>query len=358
MNVRRIVLLVAKELVRGPRNFMLVFAIVMPVVLTLLISLLFGSILTGQARLGLFSEGISRVPALARANNSVRVVEYGSESALRTAVAEGVVDAGLAIPAGFDAALQSDQTPTLTVLIWGQSLLRDRATVATALISFVRTIAGDEIPVILESITLGEGGGIPWEERLFPFIVLMTVAIGGVMVPATALVEEKQRRTLSALVVTPTTLADVFAAKAVLGVLISMITAVIILSLNSAFGRQPFLLLLSLLLGAIFSAQLGLILGALTNDVNTLFTTIKAIGLLLYAPALIYIFPQIPSWVGRIFPTYYVMQPIVEITQQGGSWREVAPELTILGGLILLAGVVVAALLRRAPEGSGRLSPA
>ena len=45
---------------------------------------------------------------------------------------------------------------------------------------------------------------------------------------------------------------------------------------------------------------------------------VKAVGLLLYAPIIDYLFPQRPQWISKIFPTYYIIQPVAEINQQGG----------------------------------------
>ncbi len=42
-------------------------------------------------------------------------------------------------------------------------------------------------------------------------------------------------------------------------------------------------------------------------------------------------FHEIPQWIGRIFPTlFYLIQPVTEITQQGGTRADVAPELAVM----------------------------
>jgi len=58
-------------------------------------------------------------------------------------------------------------------------------------------------------------------------------------------------------------------------------------------------------------------------------------------------FPQIPQWIGKLFPTYYLLQPIIEISQGGVGWSNVATNVLILVGLdLILVGVVVLALKR------------
>jgi ABC-2 type transport system permease protein len=88
----------------------------------------------------------------------------------------------------------------------------------------------------------------------------------------------------------------------------------------------------------------------MVKDINTLFATIKSLGIFLYAPGFVYIFPDLPQWIGRIFPTYYIIQPVLEVSQNNAGLAEVAPELGILIGLILLSSVLLAALAQRQTE--------
>jgi ABC-2 type transport system permease protein len=102
-----------------------------------------------------------------------------------------------------------------------------------------------------------------------------------------------------------------------------------------------------LALGALMAATFGVLLGALIKDINTLFAIIKAIGILLYAPAFIYIFPGIPQWVGKLFPTYYMIGPIMDISQHDATWSQIAGDIYILIGMIIALIAVVAVIARR-----------
>ncbi len=101
------------------------------------------------------------------------------------------------------------------------------------------------------------------------------------------------------------------------------------------------------------AAGVGLLLGVLVKDINTLFATIKSIGIVLYAPALVYMFPEIPQWIARIFPTFYIIQPVIEIVQKGASWRDILPEFLILVILIAVLYVLVALVGRRITQEAG-----
>jgi ABC-2 type transport system permease protein len=350
MSVRRIVAVVGKDLFFGSKSLIFMFAIVVPLVLSLTISLLAGTLFSGKPRLGVADLDSSQLPARLAAQGYLTVRPYSSAETLRHDVERGALDMGIVLPSGFDAALQSGGPTDLSVYLWGESLLKNRFLLAASLGRQIVDLAGRDIPITTATILLGEGANVPWDVRLFPMVVIMTIIMGGTMVPATSLLEEKQQRTLQALTVTPTSLGEVLVAKGVTGVLISLVMGIVILLLNRAFGPQPGLLVLIVGLGAILAAAVGVILGTLIKDVNTLFTTMKSLGILLYAPALTYLFPQLPPWVARIFPTYYMIGPIVDMSLHGARWADVATDVYILCALIALAMAAAVVVARRSQK--------
>lgn len=347
MNLRRIGILLGKEFRLGLNNFMFIMAFVMPVVLTLIMSLLFGSLFSDRASMGIYDAGASVFAARTEELDSLEVTVYESEDALRSAVEIGREDVGLALPAGFDEALRSGEEAELNLLVFGESRLKNRTLAATALIGVLRDIAGQEPPVDVVTVTLGDGETLPWETRLLPFLVMIAVLIGGLMVPATSLVEEKLTRTIKAVTTTTTRLREVLVAKVLTGVIVSTVMGVVTLLMNRALGGDPALLILTLAMGALFSAVLGLLLGLFSKDVNSLFTLIKGLGIFLYAPALVYMFPEIPAWVGKIFPTYYLIQPVTDIVQHNAGFGVVFPNLAILLALTAVLAAVTGVVSER-----------
>jgi ABC-2 type transport system permease protein len=353
MSVRRVLVLLVKELLMGPKNMIFIFALVVPLVITLLINLLVGTFFSGKPRLGVADAGESMLVEKARELDGLLLREYTSAELLKEAVSVGAVDVGLVLPAGFDQQLIQGQPVELSAYVWGESLLKDRAMLGTTIATQLREIAGQEAPVVINMETLGEGESLPWEKRLMPLVVMMTLVFGGSLIPATSLVEEKQKRTLSAVITTSTSLAEIFVSKGLLGMLIAIFMSLLILVINQALGSNPLLLIGLLLLGAIMAATYGVILGAFIKDINTLFAVNKATGILLYAPVFLYIFPGIPQWIGRIFPTYYMIAPVFEVSQRGAGWAQIQRDVIVLVLIILvLMGIVayITQLARRKPE--------
>jgi len=347
MSLKRVGILLGKEFLQGPKNFIFIWVLVLPIVISLVFSLVFGTLFTEKPTLGVVDEGSSQLVAMIGELTSVDTKEYDSVSEIKQAVESGAVDIGMVIPAGFDSSVMQGEETELTTYIWGESLAKNRTILRVTIANLVRESTGQEAPVEIEVITLGDEVSIPWNERLLPLLVLMAVFLGGLFLPATSVINEKEKKTLEALVVTPTTIGDVFVAKGLLGVILSLFMGTVILILNQAFGVEPVLLLLLLALGAVMAAELGLLCGALIKDITTLFAIWKLGGILLFGPAIIYMFPQIPQWIGKLFPTYYLLQPIVEISQRGSGWSDIATNVFILAGLdLILIGVVVFALRR------------
>ncbi|MCP4358887.1 MAG: ABC transporter permease [Chloroflexi bacterium] len=349
-SLRRVNILLYRELARGPLSLIFIFVIVIPFAITLLISLLFGTLFSGKPRLGFADAGRSRIVTMAEKMGSFVVQEYDTAAALKEAVGNGVVDMGVVLPADFDEAVRSGTETEISAYIWGESLLRNRAIVGFAFARLIRDVAGQEAPVNIVTRTLRDEDFVSWEDRILPLIVLMMIILGGSMIPATSLVDEKQKRTLNALNITPASLGEVFAAKALMGIIVSSVMAVVVLLLNRAFGGQPALLIFVLLLGAVSASLFGILLGAFVKDINTLFAVFKGIGILLYAPAIIALFPTIPQWIAKIFPTYYIVQPVIEIVQQGATLADVAPKLFVLGLIILVQVGIIAYVIRRAHQ--------
>ena len=342
MSLKRVGILLGKEFLHGPRSFIFIWAIAAPLLISLVVSLAFGTLFSEKPRLGILDEGDSQLVTMSQELDSVITKEYDTASEIRRAVESGTVDMGIVLPAGFDYAVVQGEAAEITAYVWGESLAKNRTILSVTLADLVRELAGQKVSVEIETVALGDEVSVPWSDRLLPFIVLIAVLIGGIFLPATSIITEKQNRTLQAVVVTPTTLADVFVAKALLGIILSLCMGILMLVINQAFGTQPLLLVLVLVLGSIMAAEIGLLLASVLKDTSSLFAVMKFFGIFFYAPVLIYLFPQIPQWIGRIFPTYYIVQPIVDISQRGGGWPEIAANVFILVGLdIVLAGVAI-----------------
>jgi ABC-2 type transport system permease protein len=131
---------------------------------------------------------------------------------------------------------------------------------------------------------------------------------------------------------------DVLAAKAVMGLVLAFLMTLVTLWLNDALGSQPAALLLSVLVGALMLAEIGLLFGGGAKDSKTLFALMKSVNILLFAPVIFYIFPDWPQWIAQIFPTYWIINPIFEVATQDAGLTDIAGQLVV--ALVICAVLV------------------
>lgn len=340
MNLRRVGVVFVKDLLFGSRSFVFVFALVMPLVLSLIFGLTFGSLFDDTSKLGIVVQGDSQLVTSLLATGAIDVIPFESEDALLQTLETGGVEVGLVLPEGFDAALQAGEVTTLDLYVWGQSLLSHRTIIGAVIAEQVANASGRDMPISINPVLVGAREALSWQQRLLPMVVLMSVVLGGLLVPAASMIDERQKRTLTALTTTPMTMSEVFMAKGVMGAMLSVFCGFATLTLNGGWGPNPALLFVVLALGGICAAAAGVMLGSRVKDLPTMMAVIKGTGLLLYAPALIMVFPEIPQWVARVFPTYYILQPVLDVSQRGAGLAEIGPDLVIL--LLITTALIVA----------------
>lgn len=325
----------------GPRSPLVLYAVVFPIAATLLIQVVFGSLFEPTPRLGVVDRGASDVAAAALELDDIDVTELRTERRLRRELERNNLDAGLVLPAGFDEEVRERRMPELEVLVGGQSLASNRAVLLSTVIGLVRGIVGDPAPIEVSVVPIGGEDVAPLSERLVPLLVMFAMLIAGMFVPAAGLVEEKEKGTLSAMLVSPTRISDVLVAKGAMGIILALTAGMATLALNRAFGNEPWTLVAILVIAAFMVLQIGLIVGALAKDTNTMFTVFKTGNILLLAPVVFYVWPDLPQWIAKVFPTYYFLDPVFRVAVQGESFADVWTHLAVAVAICALLAPLV-----------------
>ena len=58
-------------------------------------------------------------------------------------------------------------------------------------------------------------------------------------------------------------------------------------------------------------------------------------------------FPSFPQWIARIFPSYYFVQPMMDINQSNATWSDVSTSIFILIGCNAAIGVIAWQMIKR-----------
>ncbi|MEE4275952.1 MAG: ABC transporter permease, partial [Thermoleophilia bacterium] len=182
----------------------------------------------------------------AQATQGLEVVRFDSEEELRAVVAGEAdgpdVAVGLAFPDDFAGRTADGEPVTVTVYVESGVPAEVRQAMESAVREIVYFAAGaaegvdpmDVVPMRQETVVLGKdraGEQVSMRERMRPllaFFVLMmeSLALAGLIAV------EIQRRTVTALLVTPASLTDVLAAKSVLGTTLAFSETVLMLALT------------------------------------------------------------------------------------------------------------------------------
>ena len=348
MSFSRAWTMLKKDLAVGPRSPIVLFALVMPLLLTLVLHLVFGGLLSAKPSLAIVDEAQSEIAARAAELAGIEAVFLPDKAELKRRVEANDFDGGLVLPAGFDRAVREGAKPVLELYISGESYAVNRLILAVTAIDLVREVEGRTPPVDVEVIDLGSGDPMPIRMRFVPVIAMYAFIIAGLFVPASSLAEERERRTLVALLVSPVRMTEVLVAKALLGIILTLVMTVITLALNGALGPDYASMLGVLAVAAVFWTLLGLIVGLASKNSETMFAIVKGSGAFLFAPVVFYIFPDWPQWIARIFPTYWAIDPVWRIIADGASLADVGGSLIVVAALSALLIPVIAALGRRA----------
>ncbi len=339
----RVLTLFRRELQVGPRSPLLLYAIVLPVLITVLIRGVFGSLFQPEPRLGIVDLGNSVIATQVQQLEGVEVTVLDSVDELKQMVEANDLDAGLVLQPGFDEAVRSGAAPELQLFISGESLASNRIILEVTALDLVRGVAGAPAPVDVQVVSLGEEG-YDLVTRLLPLVMIYAVVIGGSFIPAMSIVQERENRTLDAVLTTPARMNELLVSKGLFGFVLGVATGVFTLYLNSAWGQHAGAMLAALLVAGVMMAEIGLILGSVSKDSNILFTLFKSAGILIIFPVIFPIFPSLPQWIAYLGPTYYFLDPIFRIAVEGAAIGDVWVTL-LIGAAICIALVPVVSKL-------------
>lgn len=348
MSLTRAWKVAARDLRMGPRSPLFIYAIFLPIAMSFLISAVFGGLLDPNPKLGITDLGSSELTSAAQQLDGIAVSVIDDADDLRTRVESHDLDAGLVLPASFDTMLQSGERPDLEFYVSGDSLASNRIVLAVTTTELLTEISAATPPVDVAVVPVGDEDFVPIGDRLLPIVVFYAVVIAALFLPASSVLDEREKHTLDAVLVTPTNIYEVLLAKGTLGVFMGLVMGAVSLLLNQAMGERPLAVMLFLLVGSVMMAEFGLILGALVKDANSLYTAIKGAGVFIALPVIFIIWPTLPQWIPKLTPTYYFLQPVYDIAINNAAVSDFWLELAVALAICLVLFPIVAGVGRRA----------
>ena len=141
-----------------------------------------------------------------------------------------------------------------------------------------------------------------------PFMVSMYIVVGMVLISAILvpymMIEEKERHTMDVLLVSPASVGQIVTGKAIAGLIYGLSAAAVVLTFNRVMVVHWWLAILAVVCGALFSVGIGLLLGSICDNPQSLGMWLGPIALVLLAPMLLGLVmgSKLPGIVTTIIP--------------------------------------------------------
>jgi ABC-2 type transport system permease protein len=353
MNAKTIQILVAKDMMLFFRNRLFMLIPLLTMVLFLAVYFLLPSAPEAGLTIGIHAPQAPEALIAELARRSIDVAMVASPEDLFAQIRSDDLGAGLVLSAADLEALAAGREIELSLYLpasapreFGQSLA---LFVKMAANDAAYNLTGQSLNLAFEERVLGAdliGGEIATRDRLLPMfaIVLLIVEAMGL---AALITEEVERRTLRALLLTPMNLAEMLAAKGLGGVGLAFAQAAILMAITGGLWRQPLLILLAMLLGALLVTGVGFLIAVVSKNMMSVVAWGSLSLLLLGLPAFNLIFPgTVARWV-NLLPTYYLVDILHRVINFQAGWAAVWQSLAVLLGFGLAALTLGTLLLRR-----------
>jgi len=164
---------------------------------------------------------------------------------------------------------------------------------------------------------------------LLPIWLTFNLIFIGVMLLAGLFIHEKENNTWPALRLTPITLWELISAKMVVGLLLSVVSAALLILLNVGFDNI-FPLLVITLFGSLFTLLFGLLVSHFGKAMMQFMITTRLFMLPLMLPAIIYLIPGVEADWLKFIPTYFILRATEQVAVHGASLGDIAVDMGIL----------------------------
>jgi len=349
LSLRIVAALVAKDLSLFFRNKFFGLITALAIVLYIVIYFVMPSSVNETLQIGLYAEVVP--PAFEQvAEEGIIFEAVESEDALVQAVTEGQYVVGVALPPDILDLLASGGRPQITVYSTADTPEEVTDAVEVVIRELAYLQAGEPLAVDISVEALGPdmlGQQIPLRDRMRPLLAVFLVLFEMIGL-ASLITDEVQQGTGRALLVTPMTVPDLFAAKGLLGVGLAFGQAALFMGVVGGLNSQPLIILTALLLGAVLVTGFAFLIASLSRDMMSALGWGMVILIIFIIPAFGILFPgTVSAWVKAI-PSYYLADTVHQAAAFGAAWSDVSLNLLVLLGVDLAVVVAgVAALGRR-----------
>jgi ABC-2 type transport system permease protein len=363
MHLRTILAIARKDAIDMLLNKTMLTVLSLPILFALLF--LFMSRLIGDHTTNMLVYNPSQSPVVqvvSKAFDSVHITEANSPADVTAAFGpngsskDTAYDVGLIVPANFESLLQAGSRPQVGLYFNGNNLTAQNSLlIQAAITNYARQVANPQPPVAISAAMINPPSTISVGNLMRNFYgaatLLSSLVVGSSLMPA-LLIEEKEKKTLRMLMVTPASFTDVILGKLLVGLAYQLFLSLIALAIVGSFTGLIPLVLFYTLLGSCLSLAIGLLLGGAFQTASTA----GAIGGML---SFIYVIPAVFSGplaasfgdnlvvqITKFLPTYYIAEGTYNAMQNQGTLSNHLLDISVILGTTLVLIAFTAWILR------------
>jgi len=276
-------------------------------------------------------------------------IEFESDESLKQAVTDGQYDSGISLPDDIMEKFTAGEKPQVTLYFSAAAAVEIKDTIEVMIRELAYQETGQPLAIdvsynILETDLIGEQ--IPPRDRLRLMLVIALIVFE-MMGLASLIVEEVEQGTIRALLVTPMSVRDLFAAKLIMGTGLAFAQGLLFMSIVGGLSTQPLLIITALFLGSILFTGTGFLIASVATDMMSSMGW-GIIAILVYTiPAFGIMFPgTITGW-AKFIPSYYLADTIHKASNFNSGWGDNWSNLLIMLGFIALVVLLGIMALRR-----------
>lgn len=294
-------------------------------------------------RLLIYDAGDSSLVPLLENRGTYRVRSYDSEEQMLRLLAAGdLPELGLSIPADFDQELEAGGTPRLQGYWMNWLRAKQYRELISSFESELQAIYGRPVSLqtegnIVYMLPDVRGAGVQAAMSI-TFLLIMV----GLTLIAHLMMEEKQAKTIQAIMVSPAAAGHLAVGKALAGLFYCLLSAALALAINANLVIHWGYALLVVLVASLFMVSIGLVLGTFIDNRAqlTLWSWVAIMPLI--APMMISLLDDLmPAWlvqVARLTPTSILLDQL-QVAFSGSF--SLGAGLLQLGWILLWTGLVL-----------------
>lgn len=204
---------------------------------------------------------------------------------------------------------------------------------------------GSALRIATEEIFVGEDilqNTVPFKDQMIPLLVSLLLVME-VFSLGISLVEEKESRSIKAVLAAPVGMGEFLFAKNFAGISVICGQILIFLAAVGALDSQFPAIVWAILAGAALTTGISAVLAAFSNDMMSLISKGVFAMIVMVVPLFGVLFPGMLSWWMRVIPTYMLADSLSLLINRGAVCGDVAVQLGVLSVIalaILFAGVI------------------